>query len=93
MSQLFWRGTDLIYLTAKKARIIANFISATGDLRTFWNGGTYFVGNGPSIPIGKEALVYWSTVDGATFLIHFAKATGETAARKDGSKGWLRTTK
>lgn len=94
MSKLFWRGTELVYQTAKKTRIIANFVSGTRVLQTGTPyGGAFLVGNGFSIPLRKEALVYRRTLDGASFLIHFVPATGETAALRDGSKGWLRTTK
>lgn len=99
MSKLFWRGTELIYQTAKKTRIIANFVSGTRALQTGTPyGGAFLVGAGFSVPLRKGssapyALVYRRTLDGASFLIHFVPATGETAAQRDGSKGWLRTTK
>ena len=83
-SSLRWEGNDLVYETPTKRRVVAQYIQGGHyHLRTFWNGTTYFVGSGKSLMIGGGAEVetYWSTVQGASVLVHFDPATGDTAIR------------
>jgi hypothetical protein len=91
MSTLRWQDGQLIYETPKQSRTIALY---TGEdychLQTFWNGSTYLIGSGRSTmlndPQGVESEAYWSTVQGATFLIHYRPGDGHTAVRTPSGK-------
>ena len=62
------------------------------SLDTFRGGKGYgYIGGGKSRMIdgSPEVEAYWSTVQGATYLVHFDPATGRTAIKRDGSKSAL----
>jgi hypothetical protein len=96
--ELSWQGDQLVLTTPQKTRVLAEYVG--GDypsLRTFWGSmdGGYPIGVGPSLLIEGQprAESYWSTVQGATFLVHFDPLTGRTAIRRDGGQAILSCTR
>lgn len=86
-TEAYWKENKLYFRTRTgKVRHIANYApSKYHSLETFHNGSTYFVGRGNSSVLKKEVETYWSRADGATYLIHFDNASGDTMVRPDTS--------